>query len=103
MTWTHHEKRRIMGEVVDRLKDQSEVRRVVVFGSFLTSPEPHDLDVAIFQDSQEAYLPLALKYRQRLRPVADQIALDVAPLRSAVPGGWFVRDEVLRGETIYER
>ena len=75
----------------------------MIFGSFLTSDDPQDLDVAVFQDSGEHYLPLALRYRKLLRPVADQIPLDVMPLRTSVPGGWFVRNEVLRGEVVYER
>jgi predicted nucleotidyltransferase len=103
MIWTDQDKLRIKQEVVDRLKGEPEVRKVVIFGSFATNPEPHDIDVAIFQDSDEAYLPLALKYRKLLRPVAKQIPLDVLPLRSTVPGGWFVREEVLRGEVLYER
>jgi predicted nucleotidyltransferase len=103
MTWTDQDKQRIKREVSDRLKGEREVRRVVVFGSFLTSRQPHDLDVAVFQDSNEKYLPLALKYRKLLRPVSDQIALDVIPLRTAAPGGWFVDSEILRGEVVYER
>jgi len=34
-----------------------EVRRVVVFGSFVTSDDPQDLDIAVFQDSDESYYP----------------------------------------------
>jgi hypothetical protein len=37
------------------------------FGSFLTSNDPHDLDIAVFQDSDESYYPLAMKYRRKLR------------------------------------
>ena len=41
-----------------------EIRKVLIFGSFLNNPNSQDLDVAIFQDSEETYLPLALKYRR---------------------------------------
>jgi uncharacterized protein len=103
MKLSQQDKQGIKRRLVECLSDQAEVRRVVVFGSFVSSPDPNDLDVAVFQDSDETYLPLALKYRKLLRPVADLIPLDVLPLRTSAHPGWFVRDEVLRGEVIYER
>lgn len=103
MILSEHEKQRIKTEIADRLRAEPEVRKVVVFGSFLTSGEPRDLDVAVFQDSDETYLPLALKYRRLLRRVGGRMALDVFPLRAAAPGGRFVREEILRGEVVYER
>jgi hypothetical protein len=60
------------------------------------------LDVAIFQDSDETYLPLAQKYRQLLRPVADQIPIDVIPIRSNGACGEFLA-EIQKGEVVYER
>lgn len=102
---TAEDKAAIKQEIVRRLSGEPEVQKVVIFGSFPWSPDPHDLDVAVFQDSDQKYLPLAMKYRRLLRPVADRIALDVLPLRAFFPegGGWFVRDEVMRGEVVYER
>jgi predicted nucleotidyltransferase len=103
MKLTEQEKQWIRREVAQRLATQPEVRRVVIFGSFGVAEEPHDLDIAVFQDSQERYLPLALKYRKLLRPVADRIALDVLPLRTDAPHGRFEREEIARGEVVYER
>ena len=102
MFFSEQEKRQIKREVAERLKSQPEVRKVVVFGSFTTSPDPHDLDVAIFQDSEETYLPLAMKYRRLLRPVADRVPLDVVPVRPSGAHGWFL-DEIQKGEVVYER
>jgi predicted nucleotidyltransferase len=102
MRFTDQEKQRIKVEVAQRLKDEPEVSKVVIFGSFCTSPDPHDLDVAIFQDTDETYLPLAMKYRRLLRPVADRIALDVVPVRPVGAHGVFF-DEIQKGEVIYER
>ena len=89
-------------ELVDRLSSEPEVRRIVIFGSFLDSAEPRDMDVAVFQDSLEAYLPLATKYRRITTPLARKISLDIFPLRSGVYSDPFLR-EVERGETVYER
>jgi hypothetical protein len=60
------------------------------------------LDVAIVQDSDENYLPLALKYRKKTRDIARKIALDIIPLKPGVVGGLFM-DEIQQGEVIYEK
>ncbi len=102
MTLTHKDKEAIKQKVAESLAREQEVTRVVVFGSFVYSPNPHDLDVAVFQDSNEHYLPLALRYRRDLRSVARQIPLDVIPLMSAPADDPFLA-EIEQGETIYER
>ncbi|WP_045221112.1 nucleotidyltransferase domain-containing protein [Desulfonatronum thioautotrophicum] len=88
--------------LVDSLSPEPEVRRIVVFGSFLSATEPSDVDVAVFQDSTDGYLQLAMKYRRLTRNIAKTIALDILPLReshypSAVPSN------IAEGQVIYER
>ena len=89
-------------EIVARLSAFPEVRRVVIFGSFLDANDPNDLDIAVFQDSDESYYPLAMKYRRMLRPVANKIPLDVIPLRQNTEQGSFMQ-EIQKGEVLYER
>ena len=89
-------------ELVNCLAEDKEIRRIVVFGSFLTSPDPGDMDVAIFQDGDEPYLSLAMKYRRQARPVARQIPLDIIPLTSNRTSTGFL-EEIEAGETVYER
>lgn len=100
--FTEQQKQSLKKELASCLKTEPEVRRIIVFGSFLTSDEPHDLDVAIFQDSDENYLPLALKYRKKTRDIARKISLDIIPLKADAKGGFFM-DEIQQGEVIYER
>jgi len=88
-------------EVAKSLGQVPEIRKIVVFGSFLTSESPNDMDVAVFQDSDEAYLPLAMKYRSLTRSVSARIALDIIPLRKDATGSFL--EEIDRGEVIYER
>jgi predicted nucleotidyltransferase len=102
MKLTDSDKQRIKHELASCLSGVPEVRKVMVFGSFMTSSNPQDLDVAVFQDTDQKYLPLAMKYRQLLRPVADQIALDVIPVRFGTSGGQFLA-EINKGEVVYER
>jgi len=102
MIWTDTEKQSIKRTVIAQLKDEPEVQRIVVFGSFLDSLEPNDLDIAIFQTTSERYLPLAMKYRRKLDVLAGRIALDVIPLKDSSPRGVF-SDEIAKGEVIYER
>ncbi|OHB63012.1 MAG: hypothetical protein A2Y77_10685 [Planctomycetes bacterium RBG_13_62_9] len=96
------EKQSLARQLVEALSGEDEVRRIVVFGSFLYSDDPRDLDVAVFQDSDEKYLPLALKYRRKTREIARVIPLDIIPLREGVRNGSFL-DEIERGEVVYER
>lgn len=96
------DKKTIITSLVSLLTNEPEVRRIVIFGSFLTSANPHDMDVAVFQDSNEKYLPLAMKYRKKTRPIAEKIALDIFPLKSDV-GESFFMDEISKGRVVYER
>ncbi|MHC4798310.1 MAG: nucleotidyltransferase domain-containing protein [Planctomycetota bacterium] len=100
MILNESDKEQIKRELVERLKGEPEVCKVVIFGSFSTNPDPRDLDVAVFQDSVETYVPLATKYRLLTRPIARRIPMDILPFRAGVQGGWFLREEVLRGEVI---
>ena len=102
MVLSNEAKERLRKEIVRLLTQFSEVRRIVIFGSFITSSEPHDLDVAVFQDSEENYYSLAMKYRRSLRSVANQIPLDVIPLRRSLEQSAF-RQQLDKGEVLYER
>ncbi|PKN62430.1 MAG: nucleotidyltransferase domain-containing protein [Deltaproteobacteria bacterium HGW-Deltaproteobacteria-15] len=95
-------KEKLKEEIVAGLASFPEVQRVVVFGSFVTSDDPHDMDIAIFQDSDESYYPLAMKYRRTLRSVAKKIPLDVIPIRRMPEEGPFMQ-EIQKGEVMYER
>lgn len=99
---TQPQKDSLKHQLVSCLEGEKEVRRIVIFGSFLKSSDPHDLDVAVFQDSSEKYLPLAMKYRKKTRAIARIIPLDIIPLKSDVSGETFM-DEIAQGEVIYER
>jgi predicted nucleotidyltransferase len=96
------EKDAVKEELVRCLRTEKEIRKIVIFGSFLHSDDPHDLDVAIFQDSSESYLPLALKYRRKTRSIARRLPLDILPLTLRGSNDSFLR-EIAQGEIIYER
>ena len=100
--FTEQQKQSLKQELASCLKAEPEVCRIVIFGSFLNASEPHDVDVAVFQDSDEKYLPLAMKYRRKTRDIANRIPLDIIPLRADAQGGFFM-DEIRQGEVIYER
>jgi predicted nucleotidyltransferase len=99
---SNDKKTAIKQEVVSRLRHEPEVLRIVVFGSFNDAPDPHDIDIAVFQDSAESYLPLAMKYRKCLRSVEAQIDVDIFPLRPGPPSG-SMAGALNAGEVVYER
>ena len=100
--FTEQQKQSLKQQLVSLLETEREVCRIVIFGSFLSSHDPHDVDVAIFQDSDEKYLPLAMKYRRKTRDIARSIPLDILPLKAGVQGE-VLMDEIEQGEVIYER
>jgi predicted nucleotidyltransferase len=99
---TQKQKDLLKRQLISCLEGEKEVRKVVIFGSFLNSSDPHDLDVAVFQDSSEKYLPLAMKYRKKIRAIARVIPVDIIPLRADARSEVFM-DEIERGEIIYEK
>jgi predicted nucleotidyltransferase len=96
------EKQLLARKLVEALSGENEVCRIVVFGSFWRSDDPHDMDVAIFQDSDEKYLPLSLKYRRKTREIARTIPLDIIPLKAGVKDGSFLA-EIEQGIVLGDR
>ena len=99
---TQPQKDSLKRKLVSCLENEKEICRIVIFGSFLKSSEPHDIDVAVFQDSSEKYLPLAMKYRKKTRAIARIIPLEIIPLKAEAGSETFM-DEIAQGEIIYER
>jgi len=99
---TRLDKEAIKKDVVRCLAGAEEIKKIIVFGSFNTAEDPNDIDVAVFQGSQTAYLELALKYRRMLRPVLRRIDVDVIPVRPDPDRSSFL-GEIEAGEVIYEK
>jgi len=102
MELTNEDKQHLKEDIVDCFREEKEIQRIVLFGSFVHSASPHEVDIAIFQDTDETYLPLALKYRRLLHPVSRKIPLDVIPIRPN-PLSTALFQEIEKGELIFER
>jgi predicted nucleotidyltransferase len=102
MVFTEQQRGLLKRDLVECLRQEKEIVRIIIFGSFLRSPNPNDVDVAVFQDSSENYLGLAMKYRRKTRPVSRKIPLDIIPLKAGVKGGSLMA-QIADGEVIYER
>jgi len=96
------DKNYIKSTIVDSLSMLPDIEKIIVFGSFITSDTPADLDIAVFSSSHENYLSLALNYRKSLRSLSKLIPLDILPFRSDMIGNVFL-NEINSGEVIYER
>ena len=101
MKMSRQEKEKIKIDLATCFMNEPEVKKVVIFGSFVTAENPNDLDIAVFQDSNESYLHLALKYRRITRLMARRIPLDILPLKAGATG--IMLDEISRGDVIYEK
>jgi predicted nucleotidyltransferase len=84
------------------LSSQKEVSKIIIFGSFVNSMEPRDIDIAVFLNSNEPYLSLAMKYRKLTREISKILPLDIIPIRPEAPKTSFF-DEIEKGEMIYEK
>jgi predicted nucleotidyltransferase len=89
-------------QLVKSLSSEKEIDKIIVFGSFIESEDPHDIDIAIFQHSAESYLTLAMKYRKLTRKIAKMIPIDIIPVKSDAQNNSFL-SEIESGELIYER
>ena len=98
---TSTQKKHLKKRITEILSREEEIQKIVLFGSFLTSDNPQDIDVAIFQNSNEKYLPLALKYRKLMREISGILPLDIIPLKINSQGSFI--NEIDAGEIIYER
>lgn len=101
MTLTEIQKDKIKNKIREKFSKEREVQKVVVFGSFIKSEHPNDIDIAIFQNSDESYLSLALKYRKLIREISRILPTDVIPLKSNTEGDFI--DEIQTGQLIYEK
>jgi predicted nucleotidyltransferase len=95
-------KSEVKSKIVDSLKGQEEIERIIIFGSFNKSETPNDIDIAVIQNSSEGYLSLALKYRKLMRNISKEIAIDIFPIMEKNNNNFFT-NEVASGEVIYAR
>ncbi|MEA3360487.1 MAG: nucleotidyltransferase domain-containing protein [Thermodesulfobacteriota bacterium] len=102
MILTKEQKDELKKELVLCLGSDEKIKKIVVFGSFINSNDPVDLDVAVFQESNEPYLPLAMKYRKKTRSIGDKIPIDIFPVRPGAKDHSFL-SEIAQGEVVYER
>ncbi len=98
---TEKEKSKIKLQLKEALSNEAEISKIVVFGSFLKTNEPNDIDIAIFQDSKEIYIKLAMKYRRLTREIAKILPVDIIPLKSHSHSKFL--NEIISGEVIYEK
>ncbi len=98
---TDEEKKHIKFKLKEALSKEEEISKIVIFGSFLKTKSPNDIDVAIFQDSKEVYINLAMKYRKLIREIARILPVDIFPVKNN--SNSIFLEEIYSGETIYEK
>jgi uncharacterized protein len=95
-------KTEIKTQLVDLLKGQKEILKIIIFGSFIKSDNPNDIDIAVVQNSPDDYMTLALKYRKLIRTVTREIPVDIFPVSNENNNSFF-KTEIASGEVIYAR
>ena len=102
MNLSNYEKGNIKKRIVEKLRLKEEIRKIVIFGSFLSDKNPSDIDVAVFQNSKEDYLQLSLRYRKAVREISKRIPIDIIPILTDKSND-FILNEIGSGEVIFER
>jgi len=100
---TSNDKEQLKRDLVSALSADEQVEKIIIFGSFVTSASPGDIDVAVFCASDESYLPLALSFRKRLRPLTRKIPVDLLPICRPYNTDSAFMSIIEAGEVIYEK
>lgn len=103
MQMTHADKEKLKSDLIAALAADESVEKIVIFGSFVHSETPHDMDVAVFCDSDDDYLTLALSLRRKLRRLSRIIPIDLVPITGSHDPVSVFLEEVNKGEVIYEK
>jgi len=101
MSLTDTNKLNFISTIKDKLSQFKEVHKVILFGSFVKSNNPNDIDIAIIQNSNDNFLTLSLKYRKVLRDLSKTIPLDIVPIKANTNGAFL--EEINKGQVVYER
>ncbi|MEA1914724.1 MAG: nucleotidyltransferase domain-containing protein [Campylobacterota bacterium] len=101
MSLTDNKKLNFINIIKDKLSQFQEVNKVILFGSFIKSNNPNDIDIAIIQNSNDNFLTLSLKYRKVLRDLSKIIPLDIVPIQQNKEGVFL--EEISKGQVVYER
>lgn len=95
-------KNQIKQAIVEAIKDEAGIHKIIIFGSFLVSDTPGDIDVAVLGVFPQGYLETAITLRRKVRHIAKILPVDIVPVREDISGNTFVQ-EIQKGEVIYEK
>lgn len=90
-------------DLVSALSTDDQVEKIIIFGSFIQSSSPNDMDVAVFCDSKDDYLTLALALRKKLRKLSRIIPIDLLPISIPYDPAALFLQEINKGEVVYEK
>ena len=96
------EKLNIKNEIVHHLSAYPSLQKIIIFGSFFVVSTPHDIDIAVIDNSGKDYMTLAIDYRKLLHSLAGRISVDLVPLKSMDSEGYMMC-EIKKGQVVYER
>ncbi len=101
MKFSKKQKEKIKNQIRTILSNEQEIQRVTIFGSFISSESPNDIDIAVFQNSKGEYLDLSMKYRKLMRDLITIIPYDIIPIKISATGSFL--NDIEAGEIIFER
>lgn len=100
---TTHDKNKLRQDLVNALQIDNQIEKIVIFGSFPRVPNPKDMDIAVFCNSNDDYLTLALSLRKKLRELSKIIPIDLLPITAPLDPESLFLQEINQGEVVYEK
>ncbi len=91
----------ILQQLKTAFEDESQVEKIVIFGSFNNTDTPNDLDLAVFCNSPDDYLTLVLSLRKKLRYISRLIPVDVIPTSTTYNQLSPFMCEINKGQVVY--
>lgn len=84
MFLSKEQKQRLKDQINASLTSDTNVTKIIIFGSFLESAAPESINVAVYQDSTEGYFQLAMKYRKKVKALTNKIKINIYPIRNSI-------------------
>ena len=102
MQQTQFSKQQIKKAIVEAIKDEAGIKKIIIMGSFLYSENPGDIDVVVLGTYNTGYLEISMRLRKKVRHISKIIPVDIIPIQEDAPQNTFTR-EIEKGEVVYER
>lgn len=100
MLITNEEKNKITDMIAEKISGP-EVKKLILFGSFVESANPNEINLAIISEENLDYISKVAKYRKKIKDLSKKIPVQIFPLLSSEK--IYLHDKIKHGVTLYSK